>query len=637
MVRALVFLLALWAGVSAGCGGSKIQKRRIEHLAPVQLAPAEVAHKEAARTARLRVFATRPYQAQNLRWREDFSEDIDLVNQYLIPAFGLRLEIVEFESWQYDGDGESMGAMIEALEQADPARDVDWVIGLASAMSSTTDSFHQLGIAHVLGRHMVMRGYEDLDTEGELQAIDEPARSRLREARRQHRQATVFLHEWAHTLGAMHVGQVASIMMPGYSRKITGFGQQIEALIQTMLPVRLAPAAERSLAAEARALRSYIEALPETRWDAQERAQLLEILAEYEAQGVPEPASAEQANAPGTGAQAPGQVPEEVREAYARVQALHRAGQHAQARAELEELTAAYPAHLEFRLAACRVHLDEAGPGDAARATCGRVAGIAPAVIDGDLLLASALIQAKRTADAGAVLAGVRDRIARLAAPPAGQAAPAAGQAEQAAAAWNRLVAALRSLDAVTWTEQAVAAAPAGVDTAPVIAWTTQLRHRYGLPPDSARRHGIAPEAEGAYLTAVRDALAAVYRGDYAAAERGAREALGRYRNAPGLHGVLCDLELRRKRSDAARGYCQKALSVYDEASWPHYLLGILDLQVRKNASGIRHLERSIALDPDLRQAYHALYQAYGRARDSAGQERVGAAYQQRFGQPLPP
>jgi predicted Zn-dependent protease len=634
MVRALVCLLAIWAGVSAGCGGSRIQKRRIEVLAPMRLAPAEVAHKEPARTARLRVYATRPYQAQNLRWREDFSEDIDLVNQYLIPAFGLRLEIVEFESWAYEGDSESLGTMIEALEQADPARDVDWVIGLASALSSTTNSFHQLGIAHVLGRHLVMRGYEDLDTERDLQAIDEPARSRLREARRQHRQATVFLHEWAHTLGAMHVGQVESIMMPGYSRKITGFGPQVDALIQTMLPVRLAPAQERSLAAEARALRTYIEALPEARWDAAERAQLLEILAEYEAQGVPAPASPEEANTPGTGAQAPGQVPEEVRDAYARVQALHRAKQYAQARAELEELTAAYPAHLEFRLAACRLHLDEAGPNDAARATCARVAGIAPAVIDGDLMLAQALIQAKRPADAGAVLAGVRDRLAKLA--QAGAAAPA-GQAEQVAAAWNRLVAALRSVDAVTWAEQAVAAAPAGVDTAPVVAWTTQLRHRYGLPPDSARRHGIAPEAEGAYLTAVRESLAAVYRGDYPAAERGAREALGRYRDAPGLHGVLCDLELRRKRSDAARAHCQKALAVYGDASWPHYLLGILDLQVRKNASGIRHLERAIALDPDLRQAYHALHQAYGRAQDRAGQERVGAAYQQRFGQPIPP
>jgi tetratricopeptide (TPR) repeat protein len=637
MVRALVFLLVLWAGASAGCGGTDIQKRRIEVLAPTRLAPAEAAHKEAVRTARLRVYATRQYQAQNLRWRESFGEDLDLVNQYLIPAFGLRLEVVEFESWAYDGDDTSLGAMIEALEQVDPARDVDWVIGLASALSSTTDSFHQLGIAHVLGRHLIMRGFEDLDTERELQEVDEPARSRLREARRQHRQATVFLHEWAHTLGGLHVGQADSIMMPGYSRKITGFGAQVEALIQTMLPVRLAPAKERSLAAEAIALRRYIEALPESRWDAQERAQLLAILAEYEAQGAPEQAAEGEEPGAESGAQAPGQVPEEVRDAYARVQALHRGGQHAQARAELDELIAAYPAHLEFRLAACRVHLDEAGPNDAARATCGRVAGIAPAVIDGDLMLVSALIQAKRTADAGAVLAGVRDRIAKLAAPQAGQAAPAAGQAEQAAAAWNRLVAALRSLEAVTWAEQAVAAAPAGVDTAPVLAWTTQLRRRYGLPPDSARRHGIAPEAEAAYLSAVRESLAQVYRGDYTAAERGAREALGRYRNAPGLHGVLCDLELRRKRSDAARGHCQKALAVYDDASWPHYLLGILDLQARKNASGIRHLERSIALDPDLRQAYHALYQAYGRAKDRASQERVGAAYQQRFGQPLPP
>jgi predicted Zn-dependent protease len=134
----------------------------------------------------------------------------------------------------------------------------------------------------------------------------------------------------------------------------------------------------------------------------------------------------------------------------------------------------------------------------------------------------------------------------------------------------------------------------------------------------------------------VREALAQVYRGEHAAAERTARQALARHRDAPGLHGALCDLELRRKRSAAARTHCQKALAIYDQASWSHYLMGILELQARKNASGIRHLERAIELDPELRQAYHALHQAYGRAQDRAAQDRVNGAYQQRFGQSLP-
>ncbi|HWN69128.1 MAG TPA: hypothetical protein VNM90_15925, partial [Haliangium sp.] len=572
------------------------------------------------------------YQAQNMLWRQRFSDELDAVNQYLIPAFGLRLVVAEYAPWAHEDDAR-LEPMLDALKQHDPARDVDWVIGLASALSSTTNRFHDLGVAHVLGRHMILRGYEELALEPTLQKIDEPQRTRLREARRQHRQVTVFLHEWAHTLGAMHVPDVDAIMAAEYAHETRTFGEDTEALLRVMLPVRLAPSAEQSVVAEARALQGYLESVTARAGQRGEREQTLEMLAamlaEAEAAGATR-ATAETPEAE-SGHHAAGQVPAEVREQYARVQALHREGKHAQARAGLDELIAAYPAHLEFRLAACRMRLEEAGPTGEAQATCGRVAAIAPTEIDGEIMVVSALLQAKRQAEAGAVLAAVRERLAKLPAPAPGQ------PATPVVNAWQRLLSGLQSLEAVTWTEQAVAAAPAGVDTTAASAWATQLRRRYGLPPDSARRHAITPEAEGAYLVAVREALAQVYRGEYAAAERTARQALAKHRDAPGLHGALCDLELRRKRSAVARTHCQKALASYDQASWPHYLMGILELQVRKNASGIRHLERAIELDPELRQAYHALHQAHGRARDRAAQERVNSAYQQRFGQSLPP
>jgi predicted Zn-dependent protease len=627
LAGALPVLMAL----GAGCFGPDPMGKRLALLTPATLAPQQAEHKEATRTARLRVYATAQYQAQNVLWRQRFSDELDAVNQYLIPAFGLRLVVAEYASWAHVDDAR-LEPMLDALKQHDPARDVDWVIGLASALSSTTNRFHDLGVAHVLGRHMILRGFEDLALEPALQGIDESQRTRLREARRQHRQVTVFLHEWAHTLGAMHVPDEHGIMAAEYGHETRSFGQDTEALLRIMLPVRLAPPAEQSIVAEARALQSYLESAPARPGQKREREQTQEmlaaILAEAEAAGATG-ATAETPEAE-SGNLAAGQVPAEVREQYARVQALHREGKHAQARAGLDELIAAYPAHMEFRLAACRMRLDEVGPTEEARATCGRVAAIAPTEIDGDILVASALLQAGRQAEVGAVLAAVRERLARLPAPAPGE------TAAPVVAAWQKLLAGLQSLEAVTWTEQAVAAAPAGVDTAAASAWATQLRRRYGLPPDSARRHGIAPEAESAYLAAVREALAQIYRGEYAAAERTAQQALAKHRDAPGLHGALCDLELRRKRSAAARTHCQKALATYDQASWSHYLMGILELQARKNASGIRHLERAIELDPELRQAYHALHQAYGRARDRAAQERVNAAYQQRFGQSLP-
>jgi predicted Zn-dependent protease len=626
LAGALAVTMALGAGCATGRDPMAV---RLDLLTPATLAPQQQEHEEATRTARLRVYATAQYRAQNVLWRQRFSDELDAVNQYLIPAFGLRLVVAEYASWAHEDDAR-LESLLDALKQHDPARDVDWVVGLASALSSTTNRFHDVGVAPVLGRHMILRGFEELALEPALQKIDDPQRTRLREARRQHRQVTVFLHEWAHTLGAMHVPEPDAIMAAEYGHKTRTFGDDTEALLRAMLPVRLVPPAKQSVVAEARALQSYLEAAPARPGQKEESEQMLALLAAMLAEAGGTTGATGEAPEAESDHHAAGQVPAEVREEYARVLALHRQGKHAQARAGLDELIAAYPAHLEFRLAACRMRLDEAGPTEEARGTCARVAAIAPTEIDGEIMVVSALLQAGRQADAGAVLTAVRERLAGLPAPAPGQ------TATPVVAAWQRLLSGLQSLEAVTWTEQAVAAAPAGVETAAARAWATQLRRRYGLPPDSARRHAITPEAEGAYLAAVREALAQVYRGEHAAAERSTRQAMARYRDAPGLHGALCDLELRRKRSVAARTHCQKSLASYDQASWSHYLLGILELQARKNASGIRHLERAIELDPELRQAYHALHQAHGRARDTAAQERVNGAYQQRFGQPLP-
>lgn len=39
-----------------------------------------------------------------------------------------------------------------------------------------------------------------------------------------HRRAVVFLHEWAHTLGAVHTRDLDVVMAPSYSTRIRGFG-----------------------------------------------------------------------------------------------------------------------------------------------------------------------------------------------------------------------------------------------------------------------------------------------------------------------------------------------------------------------------------------------------------------------------
>ena len=62
----------------------------------------------------------------------------------------------------------------------------------------------------------------------------------------------------------------------------------------------------------------------------------------------------------------------------------------------------------------------------------------------------------------------------------------------------------------------------------------------------------------------------------------------------------------------------------------------ILELRKKRNQSGIKHLRRAIVNDPDLKQAYHALYQAYARVRNKKAMSELRANYYDRFGVPLP-
>ncbi|GAB4533538.1 MAG: hypothetical protein Tsb0020_49400 [Haliangiales bacterium] len=632
-VLIVVSLIALVAGA---CGSRQAAEQRerlyLKALTPAQLKPQRVLHKEATRKARVRVFATRQYQAQNLRWRQRFADRIDVVNQYLIPSVGVELVVVDEKPWPDVDDAGEVRDMLVALERLDPGDDVDWVIGLASALTSTSSAFVRLGIARPLGKHVILRGFADLEAEPYLAELDASERERVRTQRRVHRETVMFLHEWAHTLGVVHIDATDGLMGLGYSDKVTGFLPQTESLLREVLSARLDArgGSEQAMLAQARVIERMLGESDWPAWIAEERAAQLEraklVLAHAQASG------ASGAGGAGAGQAADGSggagdqfntLPPEAEAAFRRAQGLARDGSYDAALAELDGLIAAYPAHTVFHLSACHLMLERDGPGESAASACGRVAAVDPNQLDGDFMLATALIKADERARAGEVMAAVRARVAAMGA--------------GAGPAWERLISFYQGINAVTWAEQAIAAAPAEVDTAAVAAWAQELRRRYGLAPDSARRHRIAPADEGAYLQTVRSIIEAVYSGEYAAAQRQARAALSRYQGAPGVHGALCDLELRRKRYGPARQHCQQAVRGYGEATWARYLLGILELRARRNAAGIGHLERAIELDPALRQAYHALSKAYGRVRAEDKQRALDAAYQARFGVAMPP
>lgn len=631
----LIYLLVLV--MLHACGGGEAarrkrwQQRKAQELMPATLQPPTTYESE-ARTARVRVYAGHQYRAQNLHWAERVHARLDAANQFLVPAFGIRLEVVEMKEWQQQTTGDDLDAMLDELIAMDPGTDVDWVIGMASAVSATTTTFHRLGMAMPLSRHMVLRGYSDVDDREAigrtLDQLGAAAREHLLAARKQHLLTAVLLHEWAHTLAAMHLTTPGTMMSAMYSKDVTGFAAESEGLIRAVLAARpaasasanhtAAQAANRPAIAEMQALRRYLAAHPSARWDAAERAALERLLASIELPADTAPGADGSPDARSHGARG---IPAEAEAQLARVRALAEQGNTDQAAAALGELLTAYPAHTEFRRAACALWLAKEGASETATGHCLRVGALDPADPAGELLLARFHVRAGNVARAGEILDRVRARIPTL--------------EHDQERAWRTLVAMYQSMNAVTWTEQAVAVAPAAVDTGEAVAWAAQIRRRYGLPPGAAR-HRIAPADEDAYVQAVRVVLDLVYAGKHAEARTAALAALRRFPGAPGVHGALCDLALRQGRYAEARGQCRRAVAAYDDASWPHYLLGIVELRYRRTAAGIRALERAIALDPELRQAYHALDKALARKQDAAAQERLRKTYRVRFGVPMP-
>jgi hypothetical protein len=190
------------------------------------------------RTFRVRMRPTNRYLGQTVEAPKRVAELFDDANRVLEPSLGLRLEVDHIQPWASEAD-DDLGTALAALRRDDDGGDVDLVVGLIGALPMQTDSFHQLGMAELLGKHLVMRAssrlgeHEVLEQSfGELSADD---RARIEGQRKRHRALAVFLHELGHTLGALHENDERSLMHPSYSPKMSGFGGGAVALMRIAL------------------------------------------------------------------------------------------------------------------------------------------------------------------------------------------------------------------------------------------------------------------------------------------------------------------------------------------------------------------------------------------------------------------
>lgn len=219
-------------GLSAGCvspvmhfgsgkSAKEAQRETMSDFTPVQL---ETQSKWAGEitTRKIRVWADDQYRAQNVRWQQSFEAPLELTNLVLTSLFGLRL-VPEYRVWERHVAGSTVAEALEALAERDPGRDVLIVVGLISSLPLVSATFDELGYASVGGRHLIVRGYADLE-ERKLYAdafrdLLPEERELSLEARRHHKTAVVLLHEIGHIFGFEHDVDQDTIMSASYSHR----------------------------------------------------------------------------------------------------------------------------------------------------------------------------------------------------------------------------------------------------------------------------------------------------------------------------------------------------------------------------------------------------------------------------------
>ena len=157
---------------------------------------------------------------------------------------------------------------------------------------------------------------------------------------------------------------------------------------------------------------------------------------------------------------------------------------------------------------------------------------------------------------------------------------------------------------------------------------------RYGDPRDGSKWH-VTPDDEADYVDAVRKMLDLVYANKFDAAEAAARAADKRWPDSPGIASARCDMAIRQNQDGAAASHCKAAIAAFPGDSWALYLYGILQLKQRDPHPGIEALQKAIAADPELAQAWRALGKGLERAGDKADLDKLRTGYQAAFGRPL--
>ncbi len=601
--------LAAWAAVlvllQGGCffiwpGSGTRTKHKSQSIAARNIAPVTIDTELHAKTEllelKVRIWCDEQFRSMTPRWRDQVRARMNRVNGYLGTTLGVRLAVDAIEPWQRKGsDSSDLGGILWELHEHDDGKGVEWVIGLVAPPASVTTQIHHLGMAEPISKYFVVRGADDAR---DIKALDEwfdalsaRERTNLYSRFKSHRELVVFLHEWAHTLGALHVNEPTDFMFERHDPKQAGFAEQALRYLRLALEARVPGAGPD----EREVLARFVEKMTWEGWGEEDRALLIRLLrrnatsARIDQAAIPEPILATMDDP-----------------TWARATELTAAGDYPAAWKTLAELVELYPEQAGVQLLGCELAAHVADR--KAMSACDAAARLRPADATPLVAKATTLAALGRRAEALAAAAAARRLLAE------GNPRPGA---------WSNLASLYQGMYAVSLAVELAEKLDAG-SAERVKEWAASTRRWVAFP---AR---ITAEAEPDYADLVMRANTVLDESTLGEVQRLVARGARSWPDAPGLLALRCAVLCYRDEWKAAEKTCARSLAAYPDGLIANFWSAQAALARKDHRRAARHLEKIIALDPELAAAWEVLAEVY--AGDAAKLADLEARYRKQFG-----
>jgi predicted Zn-dependent protease len=578
------------------------QRSYAESLRPAEVKPAAAAPDVPIRKLRVRVYADRDYQQQTPRWNARIEQQIERASAVLEPTFGVRLEVESMRPWERTAGSDRLDDALNELGTLDAGAGIDWVVGFVSSTRAFTAAQEDLGRACLFCRHFVLRG---MSSASESDAIDQAftmlstaEREALARERRVHRETALFLHEWAHTLGAFHERSPRSFMGPLYDTNDSGFSPSSARIIGLGLEYRDVPASRPEWS---KAYRAEVERSSATAWDAATRDSAL---------------SAADYLLATTGARPKPKLPDADDAVLQRASALESAEDYDRAESALKPLVQKYPYDLEVQTLACRLAQKRGARIDAVVNACRPAARLPDAPPHLLLTTAHALLSQGARTEAVPLLTRAEQKL---------------GQHPEG---WLYLAQLDFEAGACAAAERAAAHAKGQRGAERVGEECARMRHLVGYPPDAA---ALPTERESEYVSGALAAHRSIEDRKLDQARAAAALLRRAFPGTPAAGVIECRAASRGAALLPMKQVCAAVAGQAPDAFYPQYTLGLIASAERRWQDANAALERAVQLDDSAAPVWQSLAAVKQKMGDAAGLRDLQQRFLARFKATLRP